>query len=146
MGHRRHRLLLSLAIAAVAGCDAAAPPPPVPAGWQTIDVEGKFSFMAPPDLKPQPVQGIDSLVGQYASPTLDVTFDYGWYSDPMDGQGYASRGVSIDGRSARLLSKGDVVAVHVPTVVEGVRLTMSVRMIDADPATAEALLRSIDFP
>ena len=115
--HAPHQksLLPLVVIAVFAGCEPA-PPPSVPSNWQTISANGKFTFKAPPDLKPEPVQGIDSFVGKYASPTLEVTFDYGWYSDPMNGEGYTSREITVDGKSARLVTKGDVVAIHFPKV------------------------------
>ena len=142
--HWKHSLPLMM-VAAFAGCDSA-PPPSVPQDWQTISANGKFTFKAPPDLKPEPVQGIDSFVGKYASPTLEVTFDHGWYSDPMDREGYTSRGTTVDGKAARLVTKGDVVAIHFPKVGGETKLTMSVRLKNADVKTAETLLQSIDFP
>lgn len=140
------KLLLPLVIIAVfAGC-ARATAPTVPQDWQTIRVDNAFAFKAPPDLKPEPVQGIDSFVGKYTSPTLEVTFDYGRYSDAMNSEGYSSRGVTVDGKSARLVSKDDVVAIHFPKISGETKLTMSVRLKSADAKTAETLLQSIDFP
>jgi hypothetical protein len=131
----------------VAGCDSSPPPPPVPPQWQTISARSAFTFRAPADLKPVPVQGVDSFVGKYASSSLEVTFDYGWYSDPMERGGYTSRTVTVDGKSARLVSKdGVVVGIHFPQVSGKTRLTMVVRLNGADPKLAETLLRSIDFP
>ena len=139
--------LLLLAAALVLGCDASVSPPrPAPPEWQTVSAGKAFTFRAPTDLKPVPVQGKDSFVGNYASPTLEVTFDYGWYSDPMDREGYASRAVQVDGKSARLVTKDDVVAIHFPKITGETKLTMSVRLKGADPKTAETLLQSIDFP
>ena len=142
-------LLPLVVIAVLAGCEPSPPPPSVPSvpsDWQTIRANGAFTFKAPPDLKPEPVQGIDSFVGKYVSPTLEVTFDYGWYSDPMNREGYNSRGVTVDGKSARLVTRGDVVAIHFPKVSGNTKLTMSVRLKNAVPKTAETLLQSIDFP
>jgi hypothetical protein len=139
--------LLLLAAALVLGCDSSvSAPPPVPPGWQTVSSGKAFTFSAPPDLKPVPVQGIDSFVGTYASPTLEVTFDYGRYSDPMNREGYASRAVQVDGKSARLVTKDDIVAIHFPKITGETKLTMSVRLKSANAKTAETLLQSIDFP
>jgi hypothetical protein len=139
--------LLSLVVIAVlAGCEPSPPAPSVPSNWQTISADGKFTFKAPPDLKSEPVQGIDSFVGKYTSPTLEVTFDYGRYSDPMNREGYTSRGITVDGKSARLVTKGDVVAIHFPKISGETKLTMSVRLKNADATTAETVLQSIDFP
>ena len=121
------------------------PAPPVPAGWQTVLTPG-FAFRAPPDLQPVPVQGVDSIVGRYESPTLAVDYDLGWYSDPMDREGYTRRRVTVDGKAARLVTKDDVVAIHFPKLGRQSKLTMSVRLKGADAKEAEAIVRSIDFP
>jgi len=139
-------LLILLGIAVLAGCAPSPPAPPVPSSWQTISVDGKFTFKAPPDLKLEPAQGIDSFVGKYVSPTLEVSFDYGWYSDPMNREGYTSRGVTVDGKSARLVTNGDVVGIHFSKVSGETKLTMTVRSKNADATTAETVLQSIDFP
>lgn len=140
------KLLLPLVIIAVfAGCEPVSVPT-VPQDWQTIRVDNEFTFKAPPGLKPEPVQGTDSFVGKYTSATLEVTFDYGGYSDPMNREGYSSRGMTVDGKSARLVSKDDVVAIHFPKISGETKLTMSVRLKNADAKTAETLLQSIDFP
>ena len=75
---------VALFFIAVGGRGSAAPP--VPSDWMTINAGGAFTFKAPPTLKAVPAQGIDSFVGRYASRTLDVRFDYGAYSDPMEGE------------------------------------------------------------
>jgi hypothetical protein len=143
---QRAMLLLTL-IGLVGGCDSTdSSPPAVPRDWQTIRAGTAFSFKAPPDLKSVPVQGVDSFVGSYASPTLEVMFDYGWYSNSMNDPGHTSRPVEIDGKQARLISKDDVVAIHFPKVDGATKLTMSVRLKGADATTAEMLLQSIDFP
>ena len=137
-------LFLTLSVLA-AGCDPPPPAPPVPAGWQTVATQG-FTFRAPPDLRPVPVQGVDSIVGRYESPTLEVGYDLGWYSDPMEREGYTSRRVTVDGKAARLATKNDVVAIHFPKLGRNSRLTMSVRLKGSDAKVAETILRSIDFP
>jgi hypothetical protein len=145
-GHAMRSLSrLLLLIAAVAGCDSS-DTTTVPAQWQTVSAGKAFTFRAPPDLKPAPVQAVDSLAGQYASPSMEVSFDYGWYSDPMDREGYTSRPVTVDDKSARLVTKGDVVGIHFPQVDGKNRLTMVVRLKGAKAEVAETMLRSIDFP
>jgi hypothetical protein len=139
-------LLLAIAFVGT-GCDQPPSPlPPVPADWQTLDAAGIFTFRAPLDLQQVPVQGVDSIVGHYASPTLDVGFDVGTYSDPMDREGYVQRRVRVDGRRARLVTKDNVVAIRFPGSDGKAKLTMSVRVNGADPKVAEAMLLSIDFP
>ncbi len=113
--------------------------------WQTIRAGDVFTFRAPADLKSEPVQGEDSFVGKYTSPALEVTFDYGRYSGPMNREGY-TRAVTVDGKSARLVSKGDIVAIQFSEISAGNRLTMVVQLKTADAKTAEKILQSIDFP
>jgi len=145
MRARQKSLLPLVVIAVLAGCRPL-PAPPVPQDWQTIRANNAFTFKAPPDLKPEAVHGVDSFVGKYASPTLEVTFDYGWHSDPMNREGDSSQGITVDGKSARLVSRDDVVAIHFPKISGETKLTMRVRLKGADPKTAETLLQSIDFP
>ena len=64
----------------------------------------------------------------------------------MDREGYRSRGITVDGKSARLVTKGDVVAIHFPKISGETKLTMSVRLKNAEAGTAETLLQSIDLP
>lgn len=94
--------------------------------WKTVNVMGVFSFAAPKDLKPQKVQGIDSLVGGYRSSSMTLGFDHGWYSDPLkgpypDAKDLVRRPVTVNGRRAELVQmrREDqrlpyVVAVHFP--------------------------------
>lgn len=52
--------------------------------WVVID-RGKFSFLVPPEFSEVKVQGIDSWVGEFlaADSSAKLTFDWGWYSDPL---------------------------------------------------------------
>lgn len=80
--------------------------PAAPNDWKTVDA-GKLSFEAPPDIVEQEVQGIDSYVRAYASPTMRVSFDYGSYSDPLTQQ-RDTREYWIHGRLARVFSETTV--------------------------------------
>ena len=53
-------------------------------GWKSVEAGGSFSFHLPSTMREQKVQGIDSYVGQYRNNNLQVSFDYGMYSAPMD--------------------------------------------------------------
>lgn len=55
----------------------------IPGGWRKVDVQGKFSFLIPPDMNSEPVQPEDSYVEVYRSASMRVSFDYGRYSDPL---------------------------------------------------------------
>ena len=65
-------------------------PPP---GWRTSE-KGSISFFAPAEVVEHPVQGEDSLVGQYAASRMRIEFDFGWYSDDSFSGHY-------DGKEAR---------------------------------------------
>ncbi len=43
-----------------------------------------FSAMLPPGWAYEPLQGIDSFVGRYHGDGAELTFDYGFYSDPLN--------------------------------------------------------------
>lgn len=51
--------------------------------WKAVDAKGRFSFAIPPDMAEQAAQGIDSYVGQYRNDGIQLSFDYGGYSDPL---------------------------------------------------------------
>lgn len=75
--------------------------------WQRVEIKGRFSFSIPPEMKRTSASGIDSLVGEYRSPNISLSFDYGWYSDPLDYQGrtnYEESFIEVDGRKAKLVT------------------------------------------
>ncbi|WP_310821131.1 hypothetical protein [Stratiformator vulcanicus] len=117
----------------------------VPEDWQKHDAGGKFSFHAPPDLKEQPVQGIDSFVGRYNGKEMTLSFDYGWYSNALDGEGYEGKWTKIDGRRAWIAAKGETIGVHFPKVEGMIRLTMFVQRTGADADTVKTIFKSIRF-
>lgn len=68
-----------------------------------------FSIALPEDMKEIPVQGIDSVVFSFESPTLKLLIDYGAYSDPLkfypDGAvNVQIREDVIDGKTAKLVT------------------------------------------
>src|SRR5690349_13873542 len=58
--------------------------PELKSGWKRVDAQGRFSFHLPETMQPQEVHGIDSYVGQYRNDRMQVLFDYGMYSNPLD--------------------------------------------------------------
>lgn len=163
IGTVTNTILLGLAFCVCIGCtppdEPGAPDAPashetplVPDGWQLIKAGDGFTFKAPPDLVQQQVQGIDSFVGEYVSPGMVLSFDFGWYSDPMDRQGYERSDTTIDGRAAYIARNGDEMGVHFPTVDKSsksetkVKLTMYVKLNGADPKAVETIFHTIDFP
>jgi hypothetical protein len=107
------RLLVGLALVTLGGCAPEATPnmagwPPseaVPRGWKRILVGDAFSFEAPADTQPFPLEGIDSAVGGYESSRFKIAFDYGAYSNSLSDE---TPWIVIDGHKARLeLGLGD---------------------------------------
>jgi hypothetical protein len=139
-----------MSLALLAGCNASDSTVKVPDTWVTINAGKAFSFRAPPELVEQPVQGIDSLVGKYDSPTLELLFDYGRYSDPLESEDYREwkfRNTTIDGKRAKIGWSEKRLAVHFPTVEGKNKLSMFAQLKQPQAReTAEIIFRSIDFP
>lgn len=126
----------------------------IPDGWQQIEAGDAFTFYAPADLEEIPVQGVDSFVGRYTSPALVVEFDYGWYSDPLDGDHgpeWNGSWTRIGGKRARIARSGDLAGVHFPEVKRGdlpdmpTKLTLTVRAIGDNASPAKEIFRTIRF-
>lgn len=54
----------------------------LPDGWYEEDT-GPFTLVLPPDMRSVPEQGIDSFVGSYQSNRIDLSFDYGMYTNDL---------------------------------------------------------------
>jgi hypothetical protein len=138
---------------AMASMLATGPCDETPAGtgdWTRFRPHDAFTFRGPSDLEAIPVQAVDSGVGRYANADLVLSYDYGWYSDPLEpaGQpGYQSESVEIDGRTARIVTFEGHAAVHFADLGESMRLTVLVELKQPS-ARADALeiFRSIRFP
>lgn len=83
-------------------------PLPVPQEWETFETN-VFSFQGPADLKRQHVQGIDSYVGQFGNGEIELNFDYGSYSDPLDdnhkkNDGYLAKRTKVDLKKATVVT------------------------------------------
>lgn len=120
---------------------------PAPTNLQTISVDGKFTFRAPPDLAGGPLLGTDSLIGKYENANFEVAYDYGWYSSNAPSEGYQLSSVTVDGKPATLATKDGVVAVFIPNVqgMDGLSVVIKLKN-NASAASATALITSIDFP
>lgn len=76
--------------------------------WVQIEVRKAFAFRIPPDLKMKPVKGKDSHVARYESDSMQLSYDYGWYSDRLTR--YSKREdvktteTTIDGKKARIVT------------------------------------------
>jgi hypothetical protein len=131
-----------------------------PAGsTESVEIDaGPFTFSVPPTMTRIPVQGIDSLVGRYADDTLELAFDYGWYSSSLDEiEGATVESAEIDGRKARIVvGKGFKpefaywAGVHFPNLVQQRHGTTTLTMTAAcrsrsDVDVAKRIFRSIRF-
>jgi hypothetical protein len=118
--------------------------------WITFKAGKAFFFRAPPDLIEKRVKGKDSFVGKYDNPALELSFDYGMYSDPLESEGYRDwkfRNTTIDGRRAKIGWSEDRMAVHFPKVEGDNRLSMFANLKQPQAKEiAEIIFRSIDFP
>ena len=124
--------------------------PAIPSDWITVKApRNTFEFKAPPDLKNVPGRGADSLVGKYESPSMILSYDYGWYSSPLADEKqpeYSSKLVKIDGKTAKVVTYEGVAAVHFPKVKDKNRLTVYVLLKKREAqATALQLFRTIRF-
>jgi hypothetical protein len=131
---------------------------PLRAGWHRIDAGG-FSLAVPDGFERVEVQGIDSNVGELRGPGTVLTWDLGWYSNPLadHGQtGFAAEPVTIDGRAGRLVTfaqqgaeaAGEHCAgLHFQDLGDGqTKLTVFARCnTPAERAIAERILRSLRF-
>ncbi len=91
--------------------DGAKATEPVPPDWKRIDAEGKFTFLVPPDMEAEAVEGTDSYVGQYRGNSLRLGFDYGQWSDDLCNAQYTAQKpqyaevtTQIGGQQARLVT------------------------------------------
>jgi hypothetical protein len=154
--------LMVSALSGLWGCSSTAdgPATPAPAEWQQVDSACDFFFKAPPEMKRQDVSGIDSCVGEYLGAGMDLSYDYGGYSDPLDSYSdnaeYAEESATIDGFEAKVISlkllNGSelpyVAAAHFADIGKnGIKLTMWINC--KGPAEVEMgrqILDSISFP
>jgi len=147
----------------------ATPTPDVPAGWKRIPATplgssyAPFSVAVPEHWTYQPLMGIDSFVGEFTGDGVELTFDYGWWSNPLPSAGEPGYDVSFERISCAQAKL--VVARAAPASVTGVyfedtgtsgrmvgserfrnKLQVSGRELDVEAQrTALAIFRSIRF-
>lgn len=82
------------------------PPDGLPRTSRRIDANGKFSFVAPPDLVQEDVRGEDSYVGQLTGPRYTLRWDYGDYGTSLEGDATVIRRekTTISGVKAELIA------------------------------------------
>jgi hypothetical protein len=124
--------------------------------WRLAD-EGDFALRLPDQLRPEEVRGIDSQVGRWSGGGLAVHYDYGAYSNRLDGAGawlaeFVESTGAIGGRPARIIQgwdagddgKGKAARIRVDAawrdVRRGAHLTLSTSGERREDAT---LLRAI---
>lgn len=133
-------------------------PSQLPDNWKYINADNSFGFYVPPDMKKDEVQGIDSYVGKFHNNGLELSFDYGIYSDPLEYSkepDYKEVWVKIDGKSAKIVTFhkpsgykdfSDVAAVHFPQIGKETKLTMWVYCKSPDEQqVAKTIFSSIQF-
>ena len=52
----------------------------LPSDWVEVTADSEFSLWAPPGTTYQPIQGIDSFVGEFRAANFTITFDLGRYN------------------------------------------------------------------
>ena len=128
----------------------------------TSSKNSAFSVLLPPGWVYEPQQGIDSFVGAYVGDGVELTFDYGIYSDPLnydDDAAYDVHEETIGGLTAKIVvpESGDgITGVHFADVGKfafpGDNIAFDVRLtITANDLTPEQqeialqIFRSIRF-
>ena len=53
-----------------------------PTNWQIVDANS-FTLSLPPGWKFNKLQGDDSYIGEFVGDGAKLSFDYGWYSNPL---------------------------------------------------------------
>jgi hypothetical protein len=129
-------------------------------GWDRINANDQFIFYLPQNMPKQDTHGIDSHVEEYRNKNMRVSFDYGIYSDPLDGYSmepeYKEIKEVISGREVKIVyfkptsfaSEYKYFAgVHFPYVEEsGIKLTMIAEFNDEkDWEIAQTIFRWIYF-
>lgn len=73
--------------------------------WHVVDTNF-FTVSLPSEWKFNPMQGIDSYVGEFVGDGVTLGFDYGWYSNPLADEGdshYTVTYETIDDRHAKIV-------------------------------------------
>ena len=166
--------VIPLVLVALLGCKGAEKPAPSESesrrselgrGWKSVDAGAAFSFALPTEMEQQRALGTDSLVGEYKSERMRVTFDYGPYSIPASSysgkSGCDEESESISGKEATIVEcrkpkansvYGHVAAIHFSDVhkmgesADTMKLTMEIEYNEEDDLeTVRKVFQSIVF-
>lgn len=130
-----------------------------PTDWKIVNARGIFSFSVPKDLQEQAIQGIDSYVGEYKSQSMNLSFDFGMWSNPLDDSSqpqFQQLVTEINNEPAKIVlytapqtqtEYNYFAGVHFPSEKNPTgKLTMSVRCKDSESQkTAVKIFYSIKF-
>ena len=122
--------------------------------WTKIENKS-FSFSLPASFKQTDAQGTDSFVEEYVADGIQVSFDYGMYSNNFAGwpNGTKFENLKIDGKAARLgtakweLDKGFPYSTQVYIKLDG-EVALSMRAAcksEKEVALARKIFESIAF-
>ena len=113
-------------------------------GWHKIDL-GAFSLRVPISYRYYKIQGIDSYVGLISDGTHSIHFDYGWYSNSLEKDGYYRSCDTINGKVAYVVYRDSTGAgVHFPHLGEMNKLTLYSSSIDK--TLALDIFKTLSFP
>lgn len=109
-----------------------------------VTIDGsEFSISLPADLRDEAAEGVDSEVGTYSADGIEVSWDFGWYSNPLDyWEGpIETRLVNYSGIGGRV-----VVAEPVPEIRDGRHITAAHFMrISGEPDAWNSLTVSVVY-
>lgn len=117
-------------------------------GWQTAGASG-FALLLPPELEDRSAEGVDSEIAEWRSDDIVVTWDYGWYSEPVHDANSVRTFVAHDAHVGMHSDRGQRLAVYVPRISleagEWNALTLLIEHPTADAATARCIAHSIEI-
>lgn len=139
------------------GCQKPLPPKPKYSprfpDWQIVRPGGAFQMQIPSGMYREEAEGIDSFGGSCYGNGISLSFDYGWYSDPLYNYGtkdeYQEITTTINGQAAKIVFYRDNEmvgykyhgAAHFPAQEEwGNKLTVKA---DFDDAAKRATVKNI---
>jgi hypothetical protein len=143
-----NRALLLLLPSLLTSCAAE----PVLAGMKRVDAVS-FSVLMPESMIEVEVRPIDSYVREFKDGSLELNFDWGLYSDPLEYENSTrSEWTEIDGRRARRVEwtqdegRQCLSAVHFPEPAPDVKLTLYlIAATPVDRELADRIFQSIRF-
>jgi len=95
---------LSLILALLCGCSSKTK---IPKDWKPSDTKC-FTFLMPPDMKGKHREQLDGDAGDYRNKSIALSFEYSWYTDPIDGRpsglDFQEGELLIDKKTARLVT------------------------------------------